>query len=74
VEIKPIYVDFASPIYVELLAKLVRRTKEAGGGESAREQVTVAEMLPGPDQVWLADAADQRYTSELRIAALDLLR
>jgi len=73
VELKPFYVDFASPIYVELLAKLVRRTREAGGGEAGREQVTVSEMLPGPDEVWLEDAEGQKYTSELRIAALDLL-
>jgi len=74
VEVKPFYVDFASPIYVELLAKLVRRTGEAGGGEAGREQVTVSEMLPGPDEVWLEDAEGRRYTSELRIAALDLAR
>jgi hypothetical protein len=72
VEIKPLYVDFASPVYVEALAKLVRRAAEAApeGLEGAR--VTLSEMLPGPGQFWLEDSAGRRYTSELRIAALDL--
>jgi hypothetical protein len=33
VEIKPFYVDFDSPIYVEILAKTVRRTGEANLAE-----------------------------------------
>jgi hypothetical protein len=28
-------------------------------------------MLPGPDQLWLADNAGRRYSSELRIIAFD---
>ena len=28
-------------------------------------------MLPGPDQLWLADAEGRRYTSELRLVAVD---
>ena len=73
VEVKPVYVDFASPTYVELLAKLVRRAAEAAGSASAEStRVTLSEMLPGPDRCWLEDSAGRRYTSELRIAALDL--
>ena len=34
--------------------------------------MTVTEMLPGPQQVWLPDASGNLYTSELRIAVLDL--
>jgi hypothetical protein len=33
--------------------------------------VTVAEMLPAPDQTWLTDARGQRYTAELRVVAVD---
>jgi len=31
-------------------------------------------MLPGPDDCWLADQDGQRYTSELRMVAVDLGR
>lgn len=70
IEVKPVYVDFDSPTYVNIFAKIVRRTKERGSTDSL---ITVTEMLPGPDQVWLPDAQDQRYTSELRILAVDLV-
>ena len=30
VEVKPFYVDFDSPIYVDILSKMIRRTKEKG--------------------------------------------
>jgi hypothetical protein len=68
VEGKPAYVDFESPILVEIFAKMIRRTLDAGLVES---RVDVSEMLPQPDQVWLTDASGQRYTSELRIVAVD---
>jgi len=69
VEIKPFYLDLASPMYVELLGKVIRRCVERGLGEEA---VVVTEMLPGPGESWLPDAAGERYTSELRIVAFDL--
>jgi hypothetical protein len=68
VEGKPAYVDFESPILVEIFAKMIRRTLDAGLAES---RVDVSEMLPQPNQVWLTDASGQRYTSELRIVAVD---
>lgn len=61
-EAKPIYVDFASPLYVDLLAKQLRR---------AREAATFSEMLPGFDQLWLTDHEGHRFTSELRLVAVD---
>jgi len=67
VEVKPFYVDFESPVYVEMLARAVRRTAEAGG------RVTLTEMLPGAGGAWLEDAEGRRYTSELRIVAVDPL-
>jgi len=60
-EIKPIFIDFASPLLVELLAKLLRQAAA----------VTVSEMLPDPEHVWLPDGAGHTYTSELRLTAVD---
>jgi hypothetical protein len=69
IEIKPFYLDFDSPIYVEILAKSVRRTGEANLAEPL---ITVTEMLPEHTALWLSDAEGQRYTSEFRFATLDL--
>ncbi|HVY49714.1 MAG TPA: lantibiotic dehydratase, partial [Minicystis sp.] len=60
---KPCFVDFESPIYVDVLAKLARAAKS----------VTVSEMLPTPDACWLSDGP-HRYTSELRLVAVDPAR
>jgi hypothetical protein len=67
-ETKPIYVDFESPVSVRILAKLVRRAAEHDG---ASLEIVVTEMLPSLDQTWLPDAANQTYTSELRVVAVD---
>ena len=69
VEMKPVYLDFNSATYVRLLAKLIRRSVEEDG-EGAR--VTVTEMLPGIEEVWLPDSEGNHYTSEFRFVALDL--
>jgi hypothetical protein len=69
VEVKPVYVDFDSPIYVDLFAKIIRRTRESNSGN---EQIAISEMLPRTDQTWLPDNEGQRYTSEFRIVAVDL--
>jgi hypothetical protein len=69
VEVKPFYVDFDSPAYVEMLARMVRRTAEAGRGG-----VSLSEMLPRASGAWLEDSEGRRYTSELRIVAVDLLK
>ncbi|WP_196452891.1 lantibiotic dehydratase [Planomonospora sp. ID82291] len=65
IERKPIAVDFRSLSLVNLLGKFVRRTAEAGSGA-----VTITEMLPDTDRLWLRDARGARYTAELRIMAL----
>ncbi|WP_141617237.1 lantibiotic dehydratase [Myxococcus sp. AB036A] len=62
-ERKPCFVDFDSPLLVEMMAKLVRRTAE----ESPASRVQFSEMLPDPEHLWLTDAAQRRYTSELRL-------
>ncbi len=68
-EMKPFYVDMRSPVLVEVLCKMVRRlaaSPMAGGS------FTFSEMLPDFNGAWLRDAEDRRYTSELRIAFVDL--
>ena len=67
VEVKPVYVDFNSAIYVNLLAKLIRRSVTEDGAA----RFTVSEMLPGMNELWLEDREGHRYTSEFRIVALD---
>jgi hypothetical protein len=60
-ETKPLFLDLASPTFVELAARMVRKA----------EAVSISEMLPDLDALWLIDAERRRYTSELRIVAVD---
>ncbi len=60
-EPKPMYLDLESPVYVELLCKLAR----------SDEQLTLTEMLPTFDDLWLLDANGDAYCSELRMALVD---
>ncbi|MFY2558165.1 lantibiotic dehydratase [Corallococcus terminator] len=62
-ERKPCFVDFDSPLLVEMMAKLVRRAVE----DAPASRVSFSEMVPDPDHLWLTDAARHRYTSELRV-------
>ena len=68
-EMKPVYVDFTSPIYVNALAKMVRRTD--ADERLPDKTITVVEMLPAHDDLWLADHEGNRYTSELRFTWVD---
>jgi hypothetical protein len=68
VEKKPFYVDFQSPIYVNLLAKVARRGAAAGAEKST---LTISEMLPAADEAWLPDHEGRRYCCELRVVAVD---
>jgi hypothetical protein len=60
-EPKPMYLDLESPVYVELLCKLAR----------SDEFLTLTEMLPTFDDLWLLDASGAAYCSELRMALVD---
>ncbi|MGZ3457977.1 MAG: lantibiotic dehydratase, partial [Archangium sp.] len=60
-EPKPLYLDLMSPLYVDIFC---RKALDA-------EQVTLTEMLPSVDELWLVDGEGRRYTSELRFAAVD---
>jgi hypothetical protein len=66
VERKPIATDFGSLAMVNLLAKDIRRTAEAGA-----PTFTVSEMLPDVNEMWLPDRAGRKYASELRLVAVD---
>ncbi|AFY47694.1 lantibiotic dehydratase family protein [Nostoc sp. PCC 7524] len=66
-EVKPYYIDFNSPIYCDLLAKIARQAAKA----YPEHELCFTEMLPNFDQIWLTDTTEQRYTSELRLVALD---
>jgi len=68
-EEKPVYVDFTSPVYVNILAKMIRRTNAAE--RLPDKAITVVEMLPAHDDLWLADHEGNRYTSELRFTWAD---
>jgi hypothetical protein len=67
-ERKPIYADLTGLASIDLISRSVRRCRHHAGAEAT---VTVVEMLPEPDQAWLVDADGQRYTSELRLVAVD---
>ncbi len=67
-ERKPIYADLTSLASIDLVARSLRRCRRTGGDDAT---VTIVEMLPTPDQMWLTDAAGQRYASELRMVAVD---
>lgn len=64
-EPKPMFVDFHSALFVDLLLDQVRACDAPDG------RVTLSEMLPTPGQCWLTDAEGRRYTSELRMAVSD---
>ena len=68
VEKKPAYLDFNSPIFVDIFSKMIRRTVDAA---LPGAMVDLSEMLPLFDQTWLADVSGRRYTSELRFVAVD---
>ena len=68
-ESKPVYVDFRSPALTRNLHRMLARAAAADPDAAVR----FSEMLPGPDQCWL-EHQGARYTSELRIVAVDCAR
>jgi hypothetical protein len=69
-EPRPFYIDFDSPIYINILAKAIRRLTRT----NPTATLTITEMLPTPHQTWLTDDHHNTYTSELRFVAVDLTR
>jgi hypothetical protein len=66
---KPVYIDFTSPALTRNLHRMLSRAAATDPGAHAR----FSEMLPSPDQCWL-EHERARYTSELRIIAVDRTR
>lgn len=76
VEVKPCYVDFNSTVYVDLFSKLVRRVKEhqpRRSGDAGKENgmISVSEMLPAFDRMWLHDTEGRPYAAEFRFVVFD---
>jgi hypothetical protein len=67
-ERKPFFLDLESPLSVEIFTREVRQATDQSQGKA---HLGFSEMLPGPEETWLPDAAGQRYTSELRLVAFD---
>ncbi|MEU1606577.1 lantibiotic dehydratase [Micromonospora matsumotoense] len=67
-ETKPCYVDLSSPAFANMFCAMVRAARM---GDGAEVSLTVSEMLPGPDDAWVPDAAGRRYLSELRLHVVD---
>ncbi|HEU5066431.1 MAG TPA: lantibiotic dehydratase [Gaiellaceae bacterium] len=67
-ERKPTYLDVESTVLARVFCRQIRRR-----ADGAEQFVTVSEMLPRPEDCWL-ELEGERYTSELRIAAVDLTR
>jgi hypothetical protein len=68
VEEKPFYIDFDSPVYVGILAKLARQVLASN---EPNRPIVISEMLPTPEQLWLPDRDNQKYTCELRMVFVD---
>jgi hypothetical protein len=66
---QPIYVDLESPTLLRVLARFLAPAAE----HAPAAPIVFTEMLPGPDDCWLEDS-NGRYTSELRIVAVDTSR
>ena len=71
IEIKPTYLDFESPILIELFAKSVLHSVDANDSTAL---ISISEMIPNHEQIWLPDGQGNRYTSEFRIVAVDQVR
>jgi Lantibiotic dehydratase, N terminus len=67
-EPKPTYLDVESSVLARSFSRQIRRR-----AERPDQLVTVSEMLPRPEDCWL-ELEGERYTSELRMAAVDLTR
>jgi hypothetical protein len=69
-ERKPMYLDTESPV----LARIFCRHARHAAAEAPAERMQFTEMLPGPEECWLADPEGNRYVPELRIVAVDATR
>jgi hypothetical protein len=66
-ERKPMYLDVESPVLCRILCRQARHA----AAQPAVGPLAFTEMLPRPEDCWLADAGGRRYVAELRIVAED---
>src|SRR5262249_47699101 len=66
-ERKPMYVDLESRLLAGILCRHARQAAAQSGGHT----IHFTEMLPTPDQCWLADPRGERYAAEFRLVAVD---
>lgn len=63
-EVKPLYLDFDSPVLVlSFLAVLRSALAKPNGGT----EIVVSEALPEPSKAWVDGPADDRYLGEIRL-------
>ena len=67
-EPKPTYLDVESSALARIFCRQIRRH-----ADRPEQLVAVSEMLPRPEDCWL-ELDGERYTSELRMTAVDLTR
>lgn len=71
IEVKPTYLDFESPILIDVFVRMIRQSADEGDAASL---ITMSEMIPDHEATWLRDAEGHRYTAEFRIIAVDQAR
>ena len=67
-ELKPIFVDFESPISITILIKLIKLTLNTFPADT---KISMTEMLPDFDNLWLHGVEGESFTSELRLVAVE---
>ncbi len=67
-ERKPFFLDLESPFSIEIFTRAVRGAADKSQGTAS---LSLSEMVPGPGETWLSDNRGHRYTSELRLVAVD---
>ncbi|WP_319459352.1 lantibiotic dehydratase [Micromonospora sp. RTP1Z1] len=66
-EVKPCYVDLTGPLYAQSLCAMVDAAAKTGPDVA----LVVSELLPGPADAWITDAAGRGYVGELRLQITD---
>ncbi|MFJ7903166.1 lantibiotic dehydratase [Streptomyces sp. NPDC096198] len=67
-EMKPVFVDFTSPVFVASLCTLLRTAGRRLGPDA---ELVVSEALPDPEETWVQDSEGRGYVSELRLHVAD---
>jgi len=67
-EKKPVYVDFASPLYVRMLVKQL--LKDSQKSKNLPNVISFSEMLPSHEQLWMPLVDGGNCTSEFRCVAI----